>query len=117
MQPNQIAINAISTARPSFDGTLKAYRDAGFKNVEFNLPFVKEWLKATGKSAADAKAVLDEYRLKSIGGFEAPVLCFGDEKKKDDNRALLVGNAKLLAELGGGVMVAGTDGPEKNSLA
>jgi 2-keto-myo-inositol isomerase len=116
MTPTQIAINTISTARPSFDATLQAYANAGFKQIEFNIPFIKEYLQ-TGKSVADVKALLSEYRLTSIGGFEAAAVVFGDEKARAENQQLLVGNANLLAELGGGVMVAGTDGPEKNSVA
>ena len=116
MRTEQLAINTVSTARPAFERTLKAYADAGFRRIEFTLPFLKEWLAAGSRTPQDALELLREYGLSSCGGFEAPVKAFAEPAEQEQNRALLIANAKLLDALGGGVMVVGTDGPAKPSL-
>ena len=116
MNASQIAINSVSTAHPAFEQTLKAYADAGFTNVEFVIPQIKKYMQAGGKGTRDVRALLQEYRLRCVGGFEAAICAFGDAAARKKNRELLLGNAQLLDELGGGVMVVGTDGPEKHCL-
>src|SRR5262245_31071781 len=116
MKISQIAINSISTARPSFEETIKAYADAGFKQVEFNIPFLKEWMKKNGKTSRDAKALLAQHGIRSIGGFECGVCAFGDANERAENREVMLGNTRLLDELGGGTLVLGTDGPQSHSI-
>ncbi len=94
---------------------LDAYAAAGFRNVEFQLAPVKEWL-AAGRDVTDWKRLLDERELRCIGGFEAGVLCFAEPAAMRANHELHIQNARLLHELGGGVMVVGTDGPEQPYL-
>lgn len=116
MKKSQIAINTISISQPSFEEVLRASAKAGFKQLEFNLPLMKKWI-ADGRSVGAAKALLSEYGLRCVGGFETTVASFGDPEARAKNHALLRSNAELLAELGGGVMVAGTDGPEAGQSA
>jgi sugar phosphate isomerase/epimerase len=116
MKISQIAINSISTARPSFEETVKAYADAGFKQIEFNIPFLKEWMKKNGKNSRDAKSLLAQHGMRSIGGFECGVCAFGSESERAQNREVMLGNTKLLDELGGGTLVLGTDGPQSHSV-
>src|SRR5215212_9231723 len=115
MTDDQIAINAISTADAPLEDLCAAYAAAGFRNVEFPLQRIKAYL-ARGKSVDDVRALLNTHNLRCIGGFETHVACFADAAKMRENHELILGNAKLIADLGGGVMVVGTDGPEQKSF-
>ena len=117
MKHSQIAINSVSTRQNSLEEALQAYSAAGFKLVEFPLPQVKQWMKADpARTVGDVKALLAKYGMQSIGGFEAGLCCFGSADEKKKNFELLAGNGKLIAELGGGTMIVGTDGDDKNNL-
>lgn len=112
MRLDQLAINSITTTNDTLDDTLEAYAAAGFRNVEFHLPLVKEALR--GSSAGAIKRKLDERGLRSIGGFDdEPLTCFGRSAQRSANRALFRENAELVHALGGGTIVFGTDGPAK----
>lgn len=117
MRANQIAINSISTKHKDLEEALAAYRGAGFSNVEFHIPLLKQWLAAApGRTTADLKALLGKHGVTCIGGFEAGVQCFGDAESRKKNHELHINNAKLIGDLGGGTIVVGTDGDEANNL-
>lgn len=113
MKPEQFAIASVSTSQPSLDEVLAAYAQAGFGRVEFALSHIKPWL-AEGRTPSDLKRELDRLSLRCIGGFETTLSCFADEEARRSNIDLHVANAQLLAELGGGTMVVGTDGPRNS---
>lgn len=115
MLRSQLAINSITTRQGSFEEALNAYAVAGFPQVEFHLPLLKDWL-ASGHSVDDARAALASRNLVAIGGFEAPLECFSDESTREKNRALHLENARLIDAFGGGTLVMGTDGPPSPSL-
>ncbi len=116
MKQSQLAINTITLNQAPFDEQVAAVAAAGFANIELYLPAVKKWQEAGGRSDADARRLLDEHGLTCIGGFEAPVLAFGEDAKRERNHALHQRNAELLATLGEAtVMVVGTDGPGPES--
>jgi 2-keto-myo-inositol isomerase len=115
MLRSQLAINSITTRQPSFEDALAAYGAAGFPQVEFHLPLLKDWL-ASGHSTADAKALLAQNALQAIGGFQVGIECFSSEESQQSNRATLHENAQLIHDLGGGTLVVGTDGPSQPSL-
>ncbi len=94
---------------------MAAYASAGFLNVEFHLPLVKSYLEV-GHTVGDVRALLDQYGMRAIGGFQLPVVCFGDEEAVADNQRAQVENATLIHDLGGGTLVVGTDGPATPSL-
>jgi 4-hydroxyphenylpyruvate dioxygenase len=108
MKREQLAINSISTGG-GFEERLDAYAAAGFRNVEFFLGHVKEYLNA-GHSTGDARALLDVRGLQCIGGFEGGVEILGDEEARRSNHVSVVENARLLGELGAGVLVVGIGG-------
>ena len=116
MKLNQIAINSVSTADKPLPELLSAYADAGFRNIEFRMQQIKGWMKA-GHDIKDVSALLKSHGQQCIGGFEESVTCFGDAAAKKANHALHIGNAEIIAHLGGGVMVVGTDSPEEKTLA
>jgi len=106
----QLAINSVTLRKATFEQLLPAVARAGFKQVEFHLPLIKDWM-AKGHSVREVQALLAEYGLRCVGGFETTVQAYGETGARQQNHALHCANAELLAELGGGVMVAGTDGP------
>ena len=109
MKKSKLAINSVSTRHANLEEALAAYSAAGFEYVEFVIPTVKEYL-ATGKTVSDVRRLLDQYKLKCIGGFETHLCVFSSPAECAQNHDLHVANAKLLGELGGTGMVTGTDG-------
>jgi len=112
---SQLAINSVSTRHASMEEALSAYAEAGFQNVEFVIPQLKGWMR-DGRTVADLRALLDRHGLRCVGGFECGVECFSDPKSRAANHDLVLANAELLHQLGGGVLVVGTDGPQQPSL-
>jgi len=111
MKRSQLAINSVSTIRAGLEECLPAYRAAGFRNVEFPLDHVRRYL-AGGHTVSDVRNLLDEHELRCIGGFDCGVECFSPEEQRRKNHERIVENARFLAELGGTMLVVGTDGPE-----
>jgi len=111
MKRSQLAINSVSTIRASLEECLPAYAAAGFQNVEFPLRHVREALDR-GHTLADVRRLLAANGLQCIGGFDCVVECFSAAEERARNHARIVENARFLAELGGTMMVVGTDGPE-----
>lgn len=110
MKRSQLAINSVSTRHENLEEALAAYVGAGFQNVEFMLGHVKEYLQR-GHGATDARRLIESHGLKCIGGFECGLEAFSGAEQRAKNHALIVANARLLAELGGTSLVVGTDGP------
>jgi 4-hydroxyphenylpyruvate dioxygenase len=109
-----LAIHTISTHHPSLDEALDGYAAAGFRRVEVSLREVKGWLD--GRPPSAFAGALDDRGLRCVGGLESVLQCFADEESRRANLELHVGNARLLHELGGGVLTVGTDGPEQRSV-
>lgn len=80
--------------------------------MEFVLGSVKEYL-SKGNTREGLRRRLDDYGLRCIGGFETGVSGFGAEGDRSRNWALTEENCRLITELGGTVMVVGTDGPSQ----
>lgn len=112
MRRAQLAINSVSTRHGGLEEALDAYANAGFTLVEFVLPQLKAYI-AQGHTLDDTRALLARYNLQAIGGFETAIICFGSPEQQRANHDLLLNNARLIHELGGGTMVIGTDGPEQ----
>jgi 2-keto-myo-inositol isomerase len=115
MKTSQLAINSVSTRHDGLEAALQAYADAGFRNVEFVLPLVKEYL-AQGHTEGDLRKLLDQRQLRAIGGFQTHVECFTQPESQRANHAIHLQNAALIHDLGGGTLVVGTDGPPQPSL-
>jgi 2-keto-myo-inositol isomerase len=115
MLRSQLAINSVTTRQSGLEEALAAYEAAGFPQVEFHLPLLKDWL-ASGHSVDDAKALLAQNSLQSIGGFQSGIECFSSAEAQQANRTLLHENAQLIHDLGGGTLVVGTDGPPQPSV-
>lgn len=116
MKISQLAINSISTnVKGDLPRSLAAYAQAGFRQVEFALPHVKDWMSA-GHTLDEVRQVLKSNNLRAIGGFQTHLECFTSPDSKEANLAVHLENAELIHELGGGTLVIGTDGPSSPSL-
>lgn len=111
MRPGQLAINSISTRHHGLEEALDAYGSAGFENVELVFREVREWLD--GRPVAAFTDLLARRGLRLVAGLETHLACFGSPEQRVANLELHVANAHLLHELGGGVIVVGTDGPSR----
>ena len=110
MRQEQLAINSISTRHSDLEEALEAYSAAGFRQVEFHLPLIRQWL-VDGRTLADVAALLKSRELKSIGGFEVALFGFAPESERSENHRVQRENAEMIHALGGGTLVVGTDGP------
>lgn len=115
MQTDQLAINSVSTRQDTLEEALDAYAAAGFRKVEFRLGPVHAWLDS--HPVPQLARILRDRSVTAVGGFESAVQCFTPPEARRANRERHVANARLLHELGGGVLTVGTDGPEQPSLA
>src|SRR6185312_14089952 len=100
----QLAINSVSTRQKDLVEALDAYAAAGFRQVEFVLPLVKDWL-AEGHTVDDVRGLLKERNLRAIGGFQTHVACFASAEARQANHELNLANAQLIHDLGGGTLV------------
>ena len=116
MNVSQLAINSVSTRQAGLEEALHAYAAAGFRQVEFQLGHLKDWL-AQDHTIADAAVLLASHGLRCIGGFQAAVECFSTPDAQRANHQIHRDNAALLQALGGGTLAVGTDGPPQPSLA
>ncbi len=114
MKTHQLAINSVSTGHTTLDEALQAYAGAGFTNAEFYLPHLRSKL-TEGLSVAGLKALLENYGIQCIGGFEHSFEAFSPPEQRAANHRSLLANARFLAELGATSMVVGTDGPGGDS--
>src|SRR5579884_1544177 len=112
MKRQQLAINSVYTRQKDLVEALDAYASAGFRQVEFVLPLVKEWM-AAGHGLDEVRGLLRERGLRPIGGFQTHVACFEQGEARQANHALHLENARLIHDLGGGTLVVGTDGPRE----
>jgi sugar phosphate isomerase/epimerase len=112
MKKAQLAINSVSTRHKDLVEALDAYAAAGFRQVEFVLSHVKDWL-AQGHGVDDVRRLLADRELRAIGGFQAALECFSPPESQRANHDLHLANARLIHDLGGGTLVVGTDGPRQ----
>jgi 4-hydroxyphenylpyruvate dioxygenase len=109
IEPDRLAINAVTTDHDGIEEALAAYEAAGFGAVEFDMGEVEAYLADHDRE--DIAALLDRHGLDAIGGIGGAADCFGDDSVREN--ADLVENADVLADLGAETMVVGTDGPEE----
>jgi 4-hydroxyphenylpyruvate dioxygenase len=110
MKRSQLAINSISTGGANLEERLTAYRAAGFENIEFFLGHIHEYLDS-GHTVGDIADLLARTGTAFIGGFIDAVKAFAPESERLANHKFIIDNARLIADLGGGNLVVGTDGP------
>ncbi|QYJ14990.1 Inosose isomerase [Rubrobacter xylanophilus DSM 9941] len=115
MRLDQIAINSQCTSHRNLEEALDAYAAAGFRNVEPHLNLVKDWLD-DGHTVDETRRLFESRGLRVVASSQLEVMCFGSPDARMPNLRANAENARLIRELGGDVMVVGTDGPEQNSV-
>ena len=116
MRRDQLAINSISTRHADLGEAVEAYAGAGFRQVEFHLPLVRDWLATDDRTTANVVDLLSATGMTAIGGFELPILGFAAPDEIAVNHRRQRENAELIHALGGGTLVVGTDGPAVPSV-
>lgn len=114
MNTAQLAVVSVSTRHDTVEEMLSAYSTAGFRNVEFYLPEVWEYLDQ-GRSVEELRNLLDQYDVDCIGGFahfDNYVTCFGNAVTFEHDNHQIIRNAELLDDLGATAMVVGADAPD-----
>ena len=89
MKRAQLAINSVSTIRADLAESLAAYHEAGFRNVEFPLRHVRDYLDR-GHTMADVSGLLTQYEMRCIGGFDCAVECFSPVAQRSVNHARIL---------------------------
>lgn len=110
MKRTQLAVNSVSTVNAQLEEALPAYAAAGFGQVELFLGHARSFLHE-GRILGDLRRRLNDHRVRCIGGFEIAVDCFSTGSPRLENHERSLVNARLIAELGGTMLVVGTDGP------
>jgi 2-keto-myo-inositol isomerase len=105
MRLDQIAINSTTTRQPSLADAFDAYAEAGFRLVELELPEPKQL------GAVEVGRLLTERGLRCTGGFDDELKCFAGPEALAASIEGIVASARFVDELGGGIVVFGTDGP------
>jgi len=90
---SQIAINAVSTRGARLEENLAAYAEAGFRNAEFPLRQLKDYLEE-GNRVSDLVRLLEGHKMRCIGGFETIVECFSPAAARAANHAKVMENRR-----------------------
>src|SRR5215218_5429144 len=110
MKAEQLAIHSLSTSHRNLEEALSAYASAGFGYVEPYLPLVKAWME-DGHTMEQTRGLLNSYGLGVVASSELAVECFHASDVLLSNLRANAKNVRLIAELGGRVMIVHTDGP------
>ena len=110
MKRSQLAINSISTQEVDLEIRLSGYQQAGFENIEFSLRQLKDKME-DGFNLGQIRQMLRQRGLSCIGGFENIISCFRPPEDRKANHQQIIQNGNIIAELGGSILVVGTDGP------
>lgn len=109
ISPERLGINTKTTKHDDLEEALAAYQVAGFGAVELDMEEVHEYL--ADNDLDDLVSRLDRHDLEVIGGLGGIAACFGDDIVEQN--ADLIRSAEILAALGAGRMVVGTDAPDE----
>jgi len=108
MNINRLGLNTVSIKFNSLEEMAAAAAGAGFRTIECPLDQIRRELK-NGMTPAQARAIINGQQLTVSGGFNQNLIGLGTpgeiKKSQDDH----IANAELIAQLGGSMMVVGTD--------
>src|SRR5438094_9023933 len=106
MKRDQLAIAAATTWNAPLEEFLAAGAAAGFVNVELPLDRIKSY------PIGQVASLLARHGLRCVAATSLqPLACFADVEALAQNHACLLGDAKTLSDLGGGVIVVMADPP------
>ena len=108
MNINRLGLNTVSIKFSNLEEMAAAAAGAGFRTIECPLDQIRREL-AKGMTPAQARAIINGHKINVSGGFNQNLVGLGtaaEIKKSQDEH---VANAELIAQLGGTMMVVGTD--------
>lgn len=108
MNINRLGLNTVSIKFSNLEEMAAAAAGAGFRTIECPLDQIRREL-AKGLTPAQARAIINGHKINVSGGFNQNLIGLGtpaEIKKSQDEH---VANAELIAQLGGSMMVVGTD--------
>ncbi len=108
MNINRLGLNTVSIKFNSLEEMASAAAGAGFRTVECPLDQIRKEL-AKGLTPAQAKAIINGHKLTVSGGFNQNLIGLGTKEEIKKSQDEHVANAELIAQLGGSMMVVGTD--------
>jgi sugar phosphate isomerase/epimerase len=109
MNINRLGLNTVSLKFTNLEEVAAACAQAGFRTIETPLNQIRDELKKRNLSVAQARAIINGYGLSVSGGFNQNLVGLGTPAEIAKSRDEHVKNAELIAELGGTMMVVGTD--------
>ena len=108
MNINRLGLNTVSIKFSNLEEMAAAAAGAGFRTIECPLDQIRREL-AKGMTPAQARAIINGYKLTVSGGFNQNLVALGTPAEIAKSRDEHVRNAELIAQLGGSMMVVGTD--------
>ena len=108
MNIQRLGLNTVSLKFTNLEEVAAACAGAGFRTIECPLDQIRKEL-AKGMTPAQARAIINGHKLSVSGGFNQNLIGLGtaaEIKKSQDEH---VANAELISQLGGSMMVVGTD--------
>lgn len=108
MNINRLGLNTVSIKFNSLEEMVAAAAGAGFRTVECPLDQIRKEL-AKGLTPAQARAIINGHQVSVSGGFNQNLVGLGTPAEIAKSREEHIKNAELISQLGGGMMVVGTD--------
>lgn len=108
MNINRLGLNTVSIKFNSLEEMAAAAAGAGFRTIECPLDQIRKEL-AKGLTPAQARAIINGHQLTVSGGFNQNLIGLGTPAEIRKSQDEHVANAELIAQLGGSMMVVGTD--------
>jgi 2-keto-myo-inositol isomerase len=108
MNINRLGLNTVSLKFTHLEEMAAAAAAAGFRVIECPLDQIRRELKQ-GMTPAQARAIITGHQLTVSGGFNQNLIGLGTPVEIAQNRDKHIQNAELIAQLGGTMMVVGTD--------
>lgn len=108
MNINRLGLNTVSLKFTNLEEMAAAAAGAGFRTIECPLDQIRKEL-AKGMTPAQARAIINGHKLTVSGGFNQNLVGLGTPAEIKTSQDQHMQNAELIAQLGGTMMVVGTD--------
>lgn len=108
MNIHRLGLNTVSLKFTNLEEMAAAAAGAGFRTIECPLDQIRKEL-AKGMTPAQARAIINGHKLTVSGGFNQNLVGLGTPAEIKTSQDQHMQNAELIAQLGGTMMVVGTD--------
>ncbi|MDB6095050.1 MAG: Sugar phosphate isomerase/epimerase [Verrucomicrobia bacterium] len=108
MNIQRLGLNTVSLKFTNLEEVAAACAAAGFRTIECPLDQIRGELKK-GMTPAQARAIINGHKVTVSGGFNQNLIGLGTPAEITASLEQHVQNAELISQLGGTMMVVGTD--------